>query len=262
MERFFCAIAECFNFANKTVTNRRNLRLSVVSLLLAVLVLVVSCSCWYSLSSTTDSGRMSVNAGNGLVLNGGVGQSTMLISDKVKLLPASTVDGYNLYFPSDGYFSKDTEEIVFRRANAGDKNKTFLQVDFTLASEMDSADVFLGEGSQITVTGSKSQAVRLAVITGLAENPVILNPTSGERTVSAVSDISRFTGAYSASKLQNSYPVANYRTQPLISLKKGETSNISLIIWVEGTDTNCVNDISGEKINIKLELTTNTNAGN
>lgn len=260
MERFFKSIVECFSSMNKNLTNRRNLQLSVISLFLAVFVLVASCVCWYSLSSTTDSGRMTVNAGNGLVLNGGVGKSTLTISDEVTLMPASSVDGYNLYFPSDGYFSDKTEEIIYRRANAGDKNKTFVQMDFRLASEVDEdVSVYLGENSKIAVTGSNSpsvSALRVAVISGLAEKPVILNATNAERTVPAVADISRFTGAFSGTIVQSSASMSSY-SSPIINLKKGETSNISVIIWLEGADSNCTESLEGSKLDVQIDLTTN-----
>ena len=242
--------------------DRRKLGFSAISLVIATIVLITATFSWYSIAGgTADSGVMTVNAGNGLVLNGGLGGSNLKIEENVILSPASSVDGYNLYFPSDGSFPVDsemkTENMVFRRANAGDKNTNYIQVDFTLASELATSTVCIGEDSYIKITDSSgnevdNSAIRISAISGLAFNPVVLNPTASTRETKAVSDISIFTGKYSGYKTVTSQPMNV--NQELITLDKGETTKISLIIWLEGTDTACQNTISGKNLDINLNL--------
>lgn len=269
MAKFHNTVAEVVaNLTANCKADKRKLGFSAISLVIATIVLLTATFSWYSIAGgTADSGMMTVKAGNGLVLNGGLGSSTLKIDENAMLSPASSVDGYNLYLPADGSFpvtadgstEMKTENMVFRRANAGDKNTNYIQVDFTLASETETSSVCLGTDSYIKITDSNgaevdNSAIRISAISGLATDPVVLNPTANARTVNAVSDISVFTGKHSTSRQQISTPMKTGEAQPIITLNKGETTRISLIIWLEGTDSACQGSISGKDLDISLDL--------
>lgn len=269
MEKLFkSAVIKIAELTSNHKSDKKNLGLSVVSLFVATAVLVTATLCWYSMvGGTADSGKITVNAGNGLTLNGSAGSSTVRISNDVVLTPASSVDGYNLYLPSDGNFYTvsgntkvmNTENMIFRRANAGDKNSHYIQVDFTVEAQAADTDIYLNENSSVVIQDSNgttldNSAIRIAVISGLAETPVIVNPTDEDITVEAVSDISYFTGVFAKAENQKSLGMKK-ESQNIISLEKGKTSNISLIIWLEGTDSACTEtSLPGSSLDITLNL--------
>lgn len=269
MEKLFRSVViKVAELTSKYKSDRKNLSISIISLFVTTAVLITATFCWYSIAGgITDSGKITVNAGNGLILNGNAGSSTVRISNDVVLTPASSVDGYNLYLPSDGNFYTadgntkvmNTKDMIFRRANAGDKNSHYIQVDFTVESQSESANIYLNQNSSVVIKDSTgttvdNSAIRIAVISGLAETPVVVNPTDKDITVDAVSDISYFTGKFASSKVQKSLGMKK-ESQQIISLEKGKTSKISLIIWLEGTDSTCTEtSLPGSSLDITLNL--------
>ena len=51
--------------------------------------------------------------------------SNHLVVKNFKLEEASSVDGRNMFFPSEGNFKDSTSAMKFREGTAGDRNKTY-----------------------------------------------------------------------------------------------------------------------------------------
>jgi hypothetical protein len=130
------------------------------------MVLVTSTVCWFTLKTADGyANTVQLQAGKGLRVND-TGETLKNITDNSYLLPASSVDGRNLYFPADGtpFTSKTDDNMVFRSANAGDMNYNYIQLNFSLTAEADYTSIFFKKDSTISVktNDGDSAAVKAA----------------------------------------------------------------------------------------------------
>lgn len=264
---------------------RKSLIMSIVSLILAFLVLVSSTWCWFAMKTAKGySGNISLDLGNGLRVND-LGETQKSVSDKSYLLPASSVDGRNLFFSSDGSFTQKTENLTFRTANSGDRNYSYVQLDYDLTAEANYTNIYLDtkevekngvvkprtylyfkgwqDDEEAHANGFKdksealqaSKALRAAVwYEGIEDNkPIVFNTQSKITSTQAVSEIDRSTGEFILRKKQTAYPFKDYSYgyRQIAQLDQGETRRFSIIIWLEGTDeTHCTSDRTLDNIDL------------
>ena len=269
--------------------SRKKLLLSIVSLVLATVVLISSTVCWYMLM--TANGEVSdtnLDIDNGLRIND-LGESFKDIAEDSFIRPASSVDGRNIYFPADGEsFSNQTANMIFRNANAGDKNDGYIQYDFDLTAEENYTSIYLDtltdEGADAPNTyvyfegwndddkaqdndfedaeeaKKYSNALRAAIYyEGMDDNkPIVFSPQKATRTTNAVKEIDSNDGSFLAVGTQTAYPFKNYSygKRQLAIMDKGERRRFSLIIWLEGTDKFCEDKLAGRKIELSIKFTT------
>ncbi len=266
------------NLTKNCKSSKKQVVMSCVSLFLATIILISSAYCWLFLQEAKTLGTFSVDAGNGLRLNYNNNNSNVVqITDNMKFLPVSSVNGQNLYFPSDGSFytksslQERTEEVKYRSATAGDKNIYFLQFDFALTSYTDGTEVFIDETDTYIKTKDKTKnsnpgvplkAMRVAFLYDNGKNTVVMNPTGKERSVKAVDLVNFGTGECLKTSTQISKPFSYYTStnaQSLFTLAAGETQTMSVVVWLEGTDKDCVNDIIVNNLDINIKFTTTWN---
>lgn len=256
-----------FNMFGFIKADRKKLSLSIVSLVLSAVVLVSATFCWYALSQADANGRnISLSVGQGLRVND-LGESFQNIADDSYLLPASSVDGRNLYFPADGTdFSTTTSKMTFRTANAGDRNYDYVQYDFNLTAEANYTGIYLDKDTSLsievpddasadykTACAKAQKALRAAIYYEKMEKPAVFNAQNNPSSVNAVDDVDRTTGRFIESSQQVAVPFRDYSygKRQLAMLNQGETRPFSLIIWLEGTDSNCVSDGVCESVMLK-----------
>ena len=222
-----------------------------------------------------------LDCGKGLRVND-TGTSQLSFSELDKnLIPASSVDGRNLYFPTDGSdFSSLTQNMTFRSSNAGDKNQNYIQIDFTLTAQQNHTALYIKKKkTSIRVAEKKSNpneshheedwsvsqaaSLRSALWSSTAENgvpntPIVFNPTQSTLFTAAVEDVDRSTGAFISSGRQVAHAFSEYSFggAPVATLSKGIETKFSYIIWLEGTDSKCTDKIKGKNIQINLAFTT------
>ena len=260
-------------FAEKGNSRRKKLCLSIVSLVLALMVLCSATYCWYVLSQGEGEGKnVSLTVGQGLRVND-LGDSFKKISDNSYLLPASSVDGRNLYFPADGNdFSTVTDKLTYRTANAGDRNYDYVQLDFNLTAEANYTGIYLDKDTSLTIKvpddasadyrtacAKAQKAIRCAIYYEKMDNPVVFNAQNNPSSVNAVKEIDRTTGRFIDSEQQVALPFKDYTygKRQLAMLNQGETRPFSLLIWLEGTDENCVSDaVMLKQLELNLKFTT------
>lgn len=236
-------------------TSKKQLTLSVVSLILAFLILVSATYCWYALAKGTGKAdNINLTVGNGLRVND-LGNLSKKFKDDSYLLPASSVDGRNIFFPTDGTdFSNETSKMTFRSANAGDRNFDYVQLDFNLTAEANYTGIYLDKDTSLKLDvpsdassdykaecAKAEKALRMAIYYEGMDNPVVFTPEMNPKSVDAVKDIDRTTGRFLESDKQLAVPFKNYAygKKQLAMLNQGETRPFSLLIWLEGTDSNC-----------------------
>lgn len=279
-KRLVVAVA---NATSQCRTDRKKMVLSIVSLFLTVTVLISSTVCWYILMQATgDTGSISLRTDNGLRIND-LGESLESAAKNSYLLPASSVDGRNIFFPSDGdSFSNQTSDMIFRTANAGDKNYSYIQYDFELMAEENYTGIYLDtsedpdnsdkpctyigfkNGNEDWSNNSdllrKSRAIRAAIYyEGIEDNkPIVFTTQQVAKETEAVSVIDNNDGSFLSTATQRAVPFRNYSygQRQLAIMNKGEKRRFSLIIWLEGTLAECTDDLMGLEIDMNFKFTT------
>ena len=250
------AIIRFVNYATKgRRISRKKLLLSIVSLFVATVILATSTVCWYMLMRVDADANITLDAGKGLRVND-LGDNLKVIADKAFLIPASSVDGRNLYFPADGNdFSKTTANMTFRSANAGDMNVNYVQINFELTAEADNTSVYLDDNTSVKIKDSAGnddllaaeQAIRTAIYyEGIPNNkPIVFCNLPKSRQVQAVNEVDRITGKFRDEKTQTAVPYKDYfyRKKQIVSMNQGETRRFSILIWLEGTDSKCTSEL-------------------
>ena len=267
-------VAVAAHAAGKRKANKKQLVLSVVSLILTFTVLVSATYCWFALAKgkgTTDNINLIV--GNGLRVND-LGDTQEKFKDNSFLYPASSVDGRNLFFPADGTdFSTVTLEMTFRSANAGDRNYDYVQLDFNLTAEADYTSIYLDKDTSLKIAipedssnaykeqaAIAEKALRMAIYYDGMDAPVVFTSQMNPCSLDAVKDIDRTTGRLIEIGKQLAVPFKDYSygKRQLAMLNQGETRPFSLIIWLEGSyETNCISQtIMLKQLVLNLKFTT------
>lgn len=255
--------------------DKRKMMLSIVSLLLSAAVLISSTVCWYALASASgNTNTITLKTDNGLRVND-LGESLNEIAKNAYLIPASSVDGRNIFFPADGEsFSDQTSDMVFRTANTGDKNYSYLQYDFELSAEENYTGIYLDldhtyvyfegwDSSDSDVSSQAlidSRAIRAAIYyEGMDNNqPIVFTSQKSIKTTEAVDMIDTNDGSFLATATQTAVPFKDYSygKRQLANMDKGEKRRFSLIVWLEGTVAECDNSLIGKQLDLNIRLTT------
>ena len=253
--------------------SKKQLSLSIVSLILALLILISATYCWYALAKGTGTANnINLTVGNGLRVND-LGDTSQKFKDDSVLLPASSVDGRNLFFPTDGTdFSTETSKMTFRSANAGDRNYDYVQLDFNLTAEANYTSIYLDKSTSLKIevpndasdkykaaAEKAEKALRMAIYYEGMDKPAVFNSQMNPNSVDAVKDIDRTTGRFLESSKQLAVPFKDYSygKNQLAMLNQGETRPFSLIIWLEGTDPSCTSaNVMLKQLVLNLKFTT------
>ena len=262
-------------------TDKKKLLKSIVSLALALIVLITGTFCWYIVKDatvTSDADNFSLSAGKGLRVNGSGIDSFKSDIDDLDLIPASSVDGRNIFFPTDGDdFSGDTEKITYRSANAGDKNFNFIQIDFDLTAQANNTAIYIDtDKTSLKVKGQNeadseynvqsAAALRMAIWAevpdseyGAPSPPIVFNSLAKTVNTAAVSEVDRATGKFLSNDHQIAHQFEDYAVggTPIATLKAGKKTDFSVIIWLEGCDPKSTfNQINTKDIKLELAFKT------
>ena len=282
MEKKQGFVKAAFNkFISGYHSDKKKLLKSIVSLVLALIMLVTGTFCWYCIQTSTvtsNSDNFSLDAGKGLRVNDSGIDDFKSDKNNYNLIPASSVDGRNIFFPADGDdFSDETEKIIYRSANAGDKNYNYIQIDFDLTAQANNTAIYIdtektslkvkGQSEEETEYSAQSAApLRMAIWAeapdpdnGAPFAPIVFN--SLEKTVhtAAVSEVDHTTGKYLSNGPQVAHQFSDYAVgaTPVTTLKAGKKTDFSVIIWLEGCDPKSkFSKINTKDIQLKLAFKT------
>jgi hypothetical protein len=247
---------------------------SVISLFIVMAVFITSSTAWFTITTTQlNANKFTLECGKGLRVNDG-GTSNFSYTDiKRYITPASSINGRNLFFPTDGTdFSTDTKDMTFRSSTVGDKNVNYIQIDFTLTAQANNTALYINDNEEATYirvkdhNGNPSSALaaplRMAIWSstaadGYPNTPVVFNPTSQTFTTSAVESVNSADGSVQNLGAQVSHTFSDYAYggEPIATLSKGVETKFSVIIWLEGADPKS-NKIRGKNIDMNLAFTT------
>lgn len=262
------------SFAKNRQKTLRFALMSLISLVLVSTLLIGVSFSWFSTkTSELQANQFVLDCGKGLRVNDTGTSNLSFNKNDQTLVPASSVNGRNLFFPTDGSdFSSVTSNMTFRSANAGDKNQNYIQIDFTLTAQQNHTALYINEketsilvkaGNENNWSQTQAAPLRAALWSSTAEGgvpntPIVFNPTDNTLYTAAVEDVDRSTGAFISSGRQVAHPFSDYSYggTPVATLARGVETKFSYIIWLEGTDSKCTDKIKGKNIQINLAFTT------
>ena len=150
-----------FALSDNRLLGRKKLAISYVSLFLVFTLVLVTTVAWFTVKDTAsiNSQAFSLESSAALRVNDGQEDlSNHLVVKGFKLEEASSVDGRNMFFPSEGNFKDSTSAMKFREGTAGDRNKTYVYKDFKLNADSDMTNVYI-KGYNITIVSADGKTV-------------------------------------------------------------------------------------------------------
>ena len=107
-------------FSQHRLGGYKRVSVSYISIFLVLVLIITTTISWFTFQNTAsiDSTEFTMRASSGLRVNDGEDLENHIRLDKFLLAEASSVDGRNMYFPSEGNFTNNTGEMTFREGNA------------------------------------------------------------------------------------------------------------------------------------------------
>ncbi|MDP4120330.1 MAG: hypothetical protein Q8876_04635 [Bacillota bacterium] len=260
--------------------NIKSIFISVIALILMIFLVTGSSFSWLQAQpnvqlNTGSNLILDASAGLNMDYNGSYSGSTVKLSD-LTFAEASSIDGRNMFFPTVGSgitsptsasgTNTSTNLLKFREACAGDINTRYAVCDLTMSCSLGATDVWFDSSSNCYYGGTTTTAspMRIAIYTNDGSNPIVFDPDAlagNPKTVSAVSSISNTDGTpTTATQTANAFSTYEPTSQSgtgtaLFHLSKGEQKKVSVIVWLEGTDSSCVDTNVGKSIDLNIKFT-------
>lgn len=286
-----------FALSDNRLLGRKKLAISYVSLFLVFTLVLVTTVAWFTVKDTAsiNSQAFSLESSAALRVNDGQEDlSNHLVVKGFKLEEASSVDGRNMFFPSEGNFKDSTSAMKFREGTAGDRNKTYVYKDFKLNADSDMTNVYV-KGYSITIVSADGKTVlgkfdgsteiirddkgvpvdqkvydpcplRLAFITDSSKTPTVIDPSAlideHAKNYNAVSS-TNMNGS-PATKLSSCKTFSDfyfYSGESLFTLLGQKPLDVTLVAWFEGAyeDRSVYDKYAGASVTIDVELESNYN---
>ena len=286
-----------FALSDNILLGRKKLAISYVSLFLVFTLVLVTTVAWFTVKDTAsiNSQAFSLESSAALRVNDGQEDlSNHLVVKGFKLEEASSVDGRNMFFPSEGNFKDSTSAMKFREGTAGDRNKTYVYKDFKLNADSDMTNVYI-KGYNITIVSADGKTVlgkfdgsteiirndkgvpvdqkvydpcplRLAFITDSSKTPTVIDPSAlideHAKNYNAVSSTSM--NGSPATKLSSCKTFSDfyfYSGESLFTLLGQKPLDVTLVAWFEGAyeDQSVYDKYAGASVTIDVELESNYN---
>lgn len=283
-------------FSDNRLLGRKKLAISYVSLFLVFTLVLVTTVAWFTVKDTAsiNSQVFSLDSSAALRVNDGQEDlSNHIVVKDFKLEEASSVDGRNMFFPSEGNFKDSTSAMKFREGTAGDRNKTYVYKEFKLSADSDMTNVYI-KGYNITIKSAGGKVLgkfdgsteieyndkgvpvnqkvyepcplRLAFITDSSKTPTVIDPSAlideHAKNYNAVSstnmDGSPATKPSSCKTFSDFY---FYSGESLFTLLGQKPLDVTLVAWFEGAyeDQSVYNEYAGATVTIDVELESNYN---
>lgn len=278
--------------SDNRLVGRKKLAISYASLFLAFTFMLVTTMAWFTVkdTATVNSDTFSLESSAALRVNDGEEDlSNHIVVKDFKLEEASSVDGRNMYFPSEGNFKDTTSAMKFREGTAGDRNKTYVYKEFKLNADSDMTNVYI-KGYKIEVTkdgetlgkydGSTEikyngeepvdQVVydpcplRVAFITDSSKTPTVIDPSAlidayakNYNAVDSTDSNGSATTKLSSCKTFSDFYF--YSGESLFTLIGQQPLDVTLVAWFEGAydDQTVYDKYAGATVNIDIELESN-----
>lgn len=268
---------------------RRKLAKSYVSLFLVMLIALTTVAAWFTEREAAHllSENLEFQSASSLRINKDQYSANRITIPAFTLDEASSLDGRNIYFPLGESFTEETARMFFREGNKGDENVHYVYKNFELKGTSGNTPVYI-KSYKITVgddvyedelkvvddsNGKPNHQVkppdhcpiRLAFIADSGVKPVVIDPSA-----QVINYVDNSSGAVSlvdengVPTLEGTYPDYNwnafstyyYEHTPLFVIPGGQTLNVTLVVWLEGSLENSQSYI-GKEISVDIDIESN-----
>lgn len=207
-----------------------------------------------------------ISTGSGLTMIKDGRRTNTISLDACELAETSSADGRNFFFPMADTESSKTNEMTFREGTASDRNQKYISMDFQLVAGSSATEVYLGAGTIIQCKDNQQNekllsALRMSFSENDGSTPVVFKPNQMpgiNRSFSPITSIDndgKASQTSTSTKAFGDYYFDGSNKESLFSLSEGETKNITLSIWLEGTEfTN--NDVAEKDLSVYIDFTT------
>ena len=274
----------------------RKLAKSYVSLFLVMVLILTFSFAWFTKRNTARMGTnlLEFQSASSLRINKDKTSSNKITIPAFTLDEASSVDGRNIYFPLGASFTTTTENMFFREGNMGDENVHYVYKDFPLKGTSGNTPVYI-KSYKITVadpagaTGTDTSVngiyqdelkvendssgkplkqlrppnhcpIRLAFIADSGVRPVVIDPSAQVVDYADNSNAVTLVDDNGVPQLQqtaaDSFSTYYYEHTPLFVIPGGQTLNVTLVVWLEGTLENSDKYI-GKEISVNIDIESN-----
>lgn len=132
---------------SRRISLTKGIAKSYITIFLVIILAVTSTFAWFSAHMAaqlhTGSGGLEFQSASSLRINKDDSHSNVISIPQFTLDEASSVDGKNIFFPVGESFTSNTQDMVFREGNAGDRNVHYVYKDFNLKGSSGSTDVYI-----------------------------------------------------------------------------------------------------------------------
>lgn len=274
----------------------KKLAKSYVSLFLVMVLILTFSFAWFTKRNTARMGTnlLEFQSASSLRINKDKYSANKISIPAFTLDETSSVDGRNIYFPLGASFTTNTAEMFFREGNTGDENEHYVYEDFQLKGTSGNTAVYI-KSYKITVadpagaTGTDTSVngiyqdelkvendsngkplkqdlppdhcpIRLAFIADSGVRPVVIDPSAQVVDYADNSNAVTLVDDNGVPQLQqtaaDSFSTYYYEHTPLFVIPGGQTLNVTLVVWLEGTLENSDKYI-GKEISVDIDIESN-----
>ena len=281
--------------------NRRGIVKAYVSLFLVMLLALVTTYAWFTAKEDVRIHTQAFQMSGSDNIHDSQFQTlqTEIIIPSFNLEEASSVDGRNIYFPAsfnnnvsdnnDSNMKTQTEEMVYREGNAGDKNKLYAYASTDVSASGVNTNVWI-KGYKVSLKNPTNNTetvyrdemeldyengvpirqkfpdscpVRIAVIDDSGHTPKIFDPSAKVKSehyvtnTDAIYSITTEGSARTRKTKLDAFSSYYYGTgNPLFVVEAGHKINVTVVAWLEGTHPHAA-DYCGQELYVELEIETN-----
>ncbi len=250
--------------------NNKNIILSVVALLMiGVLAVGISFS-WIEGGNKTyiNSNEITITTGSNLTIRDHDGKITSELTFPVSdLYEVSSADGRSFFIPMDDNKTNAQASMTFRTGTPNDENKKYVSLDFQIEAGDSETHVYLGSGTLVKCADPDiNKALRMAFYKNDGSAPTVFRPSQMAGTtdgikyepIVAIDNDGKVNGTteVTTEAYGKYYFQGLGNSESIFDLSAGEVLNVTMVLWLEGTEINKA--ITEQDININIEFTTNS----
>jgi len=256
---------------------------------LVLLLGLTFCFAWFTKLNVAETGSslLEFQSASSLRINKDKSSANRITIPDFTLDEASSLDGRNIYFPLGESFTGNTAEMFFREGNAGDRNVHYVYKDFELKGTSGNTPVYIKSykiqvGDDVYEDELKVEddsngkpnkqvlpqdhcPVRLAFIADSGVKPVVIDPSAqvvdyvdnSPGVVSLIDDDGKPTLEASYPNYNwNSFSTYYYGHTPLFVIPGGQTLNVTLVVWLEGSLED-LDSYQNKEISVDIDIESN-----
>lgn len=252
----------------KKTNNKTSIILSVIAL---AMIIVLAAGITFSWVEGGDKGYVEspevvISTGSSLTMRCN-GQTTNEITiPSANLYETSSADGRNFFFPLADNSTNIQGDMTFREGTPADENTKYLSLDFELEAGNSGSPVYFGAGTMVRCDNENvMNALRMCFNFNDGTTTKVFKPNQmpGTDVTMSYSPITEIDtdGNVTATGKTETYAYGNYyfkgetdSSNYLFTIQSGETMNITLTLWLEGTEIDTA--FTAEDLGVYIEFTT------